>query len=373
MTLGAVMVPMPPTVDVTVALAPVDNILMSMAALRDPENYGGMDGWVLTTATNLDEQLRNRHQFWMKWLWIDALTNAVDRDPAINTFPAYLDALAQQDPIQLRDRLLHWIIHSVHIRLYAGTATANETVDPAHLLRDATALAHWLEGRFVEKVGADELADLPEFHAMLNNPAILQAELVAHLQQMWHDVLAPEWQRIAPQLQRCVDAFQGLERKNLTMLDAMQLITGRDLRPIFQLEMLWTYRQVCFIPTIHNGPYIVWYGNETELRIGFPAHEPPTRSGVGLRFDQSTLVNRFKALADETRLAMLWALRESGELSTQELIDRFDLDKSAASRHLRQLVATNLITERREEGARKIYQVNGQAVDTMLRMLQGLR
>ena len=46
MTGGAIMVPLPPTVTVTVALEPVYNILMTMAALRNPEEYGGIDEWV---------------------------------------------------------------------------------------------------------------------------------------------------------------------------------------------------------------------------------------------------------------------------------------------------------------------------------------
>ena len=61
------------------------------------------------------------------------------------------------------------------------------------------------------------------------------------------------------------------------------------------------------------------------------------------------------------------------QLSTQAIIDRFALDKSAASRHLRQLVATDLIEEKREEGAKKVYQLNGRAVDEIMRMLNGLR
>ncbi|MCB0107159.1 MAG: winged helix-turn-helix transcriptional regulator [Caldilineaceae bacterium] len=375
MTLGGILVPVPPLVEVTVALEPVDSTLMSLAALREPAEYGGMDEWAVNTAAQLPTTLRERHNFWMKWLWMDTLANAVERTAAINSFPAYLDALAAEDATVLRDRLLHWLIHSVHVRLYAGTATTPATLraDPAQLLRDGDHFAQWLLDRFTEKPLAAELADLPAFHALLNTPEALQAQLVPHLRQMWDEFLAPEWRRIAPRLQRCVDAFQALELRNIPMLDAMQVVTGRDLRPLFHLDVLWRYHRVRFIPAIHNGPYVVWYGDEEEVRIGFPAHEPPTHLGAGLRFDERTLVNRFKALADETRLAMLWALREAGELSTQELIDRFDLDKSAASRHLRQLVANDLLEERREEGAKKVYRLNDPAIDAVTRMLHGLR
>ncbi|MEZ4682190.1 MAG: metalloregulator ArsR/SmtB family transcription factor [Caldilineaceae bacterium] len=372
MTLGAVMVPMPPTVEVTVALEPVYNNLMSMAALRDPEEYGGIAEWALQTAARLDEPLRRRHQFWMKWLWLDALTNAVDRGPATATFPAYLDALATQDATTLRNRLLDGLVNSVHLRLYSG-AQPVPTVEPATLLTDIAHFSNFLLARFVEKPAFEDLHDLPAFHALLNEPQQLQTELVDDLRTLWDQVVAAEWARLAPHLQSCVDAFSVHTFRNQTMLDAIQTVTGRDLRSIFRLDELWRYRRVRFIPTIHNGPYIVWFGNDEELRIGFPAYLPSTSAFSGPQFDQSTLVNRYKALADETRLAILWALRERGQLSTQEVIDRFMLDKSAASRHLRQLVATNLIEEQREDGAKKVYQLNPRTIDELMRMLSSLR
>ena len=162
MTLGGILVPVPPLVEVTVALEPVDSTLMSLAALREPAEYGGMDEWAVNTAAQLPTTLRERHNFWMKWLWMDTLANAVERTAAINSFPAYLDALAAEDATVLRDRLLHWLIHSVHVRLYAGTATTPATLraDPAQLLRDGDHFAQWLLDRFTEKPLAAELADL---------------------------------------------------------------------------------------------------------------------------------------------------------------------------------------------------------------------
>lgn len=372
MTIAPGMLPTPEPVTSVVALEPVYNILMSMAALFAPEEYGGVDEWVTQTVNQLDPALRARHQFLMKWFMLDLLANAVDRGPATATFPAYLDALAVQDPVVLRDCLLHWFIHSVHIRVYYDTQR-HALPDPAALLSDITYFTEFVTHRFARKATAADLVDLPDFHALLNQPVALQETLVTHLQTMWQTVIAEEWARIRPRLQACVDAFQQVPLTGCTLLEAMQIVTGRDMRPAFRIEELWAFRQVRFIPNIHNGPYIIWFGDEEELRIGFPSHEPPTSAYVGLRFDQSTLVNRYKALADETRLGILWALREAGQLSTQAIIDRFDLDKSAASRHLRQLVATSLIDEQREEGAKKVYALNPRAVDEVIRMLNGLR
>ncbi len=360
----------PAPVTAVVALEPVYNVLMSMAALREPENYGGLDDWVLQTASQMEPVLRQRHHLLFEWLWLDGLTNAVARGPATASFPAYLADLAQQEPTTLRNTLLYWIAHSPHARVgnYEYLFVPPPTLDL--LLSDVAYFMALLDPK--ELIDEKRRQDAETMHALFNQPAELQTLLVTHLQTMWERFLAAEWQRIAPKLQATVDAFQAVPLAGLTMLEAMQVVTGRDLSPAFRLNALAAYRHVRFIPHIHNGPYILWFGDEEELRIGFAAHRAPDTPLARPAFDLSTLVNRHKALADETRLAILLALRETKELSTQEVIDQFALDKSAASRHLRQLVATSLIEERREEGAKKIYRINKKAIDELIGLLATL-
>lgn len=366
MSIAPTMVPLPTPVSAVVALEPAYNVLMSMFALYRPEHYGGLDEWVLQSYARLDPALRERHCLLVNSLWLDAIINAVPPGPATSSFEAYLAALAAYEPTQLRDTLLHWTLHSPHIELFVDSRP-RPPIAPARLLADYTTYATYFQ---------DDPEEEPPSRAMFDlwrAPAQLQDLLVSHLRALWEAEVAAEWTRIAGRLAATVAAFQAVPLQGLTILEAMQRVTGRELRPIFRLEHLLRYRRVRFIPHLHNGPYILWFGNDEELRIGFPAHQPPAPAPAALPFDQETLVNRYKALADETRLRILLALRDAGELGTQELIDRFDLDKSAASRHLRQLVATSLIQERREEGAKKLYQINPQAIDAIIEMLKGLR
>ena len=77
--------------------------------------------------------------------------------------------------------------------------------------------------------------------------------------------------------------------------------------------------------------------------------------------NQTELLNRFKALADENRIKILELLRDEGELSTQDLMERLRLSKSAASRHLRLLRANSFIDEiRAADGVKKFYRLNPQ-------------
>jgi len=371
------MTPLPQPVIAVVALEPVYSILMSMAALRNPENYGGLEEWVLQTASGMEPALREEHHLLFGWLWLDSLTNAVARGSATESFPAYLTALAAQDPTVLRDKLFYWLIHSPHLRVgYEYRLDMPTALQPMArsdlnlLLIHATAFVALMTER--AHVNVEELKGAYAIHALFNQPEQLQARLVTHLQSLWDRFLAAEWPRVQPRLQATVEAFQPLQLENLSILEALQVVTGRDLRPVFRLDTVLTYRYIRFIPHVHTGPYIVWFGNDEELRIGFPARQPPSVAQRRPAFDLSTSVNRYKALADETRLAILLAMREAEELSTQAVIDQFALDKSSASRHLRQLVATSLIEEVRTEGAKKVYRINGKTIVELTQLLAQL-
>lgn len=61
-----------------------------------------------------------------------------------------------------------------------------------------------------------------------------------------------------------------------------------------------------------------------------------------------TLAALFKALSDETRLAMLGLLLAEGELCVCDFVEVLGVTQSKASRHLRHLVNAGLLEDRRE-------------------------
>ena len=148
-------------------------------------------------------------------------------------------------------------------------------------------------------------------------------------------------------------------------------MTGRDLRPVFKREMLWSYRRLRFIPAIHNGPYINWFAAGEVLCIVYNARRPAgLRRAPATILDQRELLERLKALADEVRLQILQLGRRQGEFTAAEIMEQFELSSSAASRHLRQLVATGLLEERRKGGVQKVYRP---VPDTVSEALDQLR
>lgn len=68
----------------------------------------------------------------------------------------------------------------------------------------------------------------------------------------------------------------------------------------------------------------------------------------------------FSALADPTRRAILWQLRD-GERTVSELMEPLDLSQSAFSQHLGVLRESGLVVSRRE-GRYQVYSVNPEAL-----------
>jgi ArsR family transcriptional regulator len=61
-----------------------------------------------------------------------------------------------------------------------------------------------------------------------------------------------------------------------------------------------------------------------------------------------TAAQLFKALADETRLKILWLLMGQEELCVCDIMGVLGITQSKASRHLRYLFNAGLVTDRRE-------------------------
>lgn len=68
----------------------------------------------------------------------------------------------------------------------------------------------------------------------------------------------------------------------------------------------------------------------------------------------------FNAIADPTRRAILWSLRD-GERTVGELLEPLDISQSALSQHLAVLRRADVVRTRRE-GRHQIYSVNPEAL-----------
>lgn len=96
--------------------------------------------------------------------------------------------------------------------------------------------------------------------------------------------------------------------------------------------------------------------------------KPPPRSSSSLKISQRTLYGLtqiFKLLADESRLKILLALAEGGEIHVSALCDLLDQTQPAVSHHLTLLRMTGLVGFRRD-GKHNYYRIESGLISDLL-------
>ena len=364
----------PPVSSVTFSLEPSYNAFNSLSLLTRAEMLSGLDDWVTRTLASLSKERLHQHELVFVGLYF-----AVEPTRSFPTFAAYIDDVARQTPEALRDR-----VFEAYARLSPCEDTAKMTAptDMASLLADRDAFLRYLRERFSPEHVIESIET--EAHALLNDPARLRNVIVEHLQIMWQTVLEPEWARVTPLLQACVDAYQQIDFSGQTLVQAAETVVGHALSDDWRQKISTFDRLVC-VPSAHLGPYLMKYNQwrspvraatPKTLMLMFGARQPQGSAVMSPDLSRSELLVRLLALADDTRLRILHLIAEQGELCSPEVIRQLELSQSAASRHLQQLTATGYLEERRREGA-KCYTLNADHVDdtfrALLRYLPGKR
>ena len=346
----------PPESPISVALEPAHSSLTSLLLLFKIDRLSGLDEWVTRTAAALTPEQRYTNSLVMNGVYY-----AIVPERSFASFPAYVDHLAALDPTILRDRVFNayaQIRKDGECCAPADPINRRVAIDTAPLLADVNRFLGFLRERFTED--HIDVAIETEAHGYLNDPPALQALIVTHLRSMWNQILAPEWERVQPLLQTSVDAFQHLDLSELSRMEALQLVLGRDLdkeeHEFWKAAFADTQRLV-FVPCTHLGPYVFKFRAGDDLWVLFGARIPEGTQVHAPDLSRAEILVRLNALADDTRLRVLKLVSEGGELRSQDIMARLDLSQSAASRHLKQLSATGYLRERRCEGA-KCYALN---------------
>lgn len=346
---------------VLIDIAPAHNILFSFTAVSDARENPGISDWAVQTRDKLTDEEWERHELVTKWITTEVLQNLAGTEQ-FSKFGKYIDFLAGKDPDELRDEILYWMVQKPGARLNFQTMPKIE--DHKSLLASGDAFLTFyqypeMDDAYVKKVY--------QVYDLLNDPSGLKLLIMTHIHSFWNKHLADEWQRNLPQLEEKVAGFQNLNFAGMGHFEIIEAVTNRNMRGVLRPEILQTYDTLFFIPSPHCGPYIFKSGNGKLLRIIFDAHNIRERA-ITIKLkdidtvqigDSTEIVDRMKALADETRLEIIKALWSGGEMATQEIIDQFKLSKSAASRHLRQLNVTGIVDIRvDEDGLSKYYVLN---------------
>ena len=341
-------------VTIDVSLEPAHHLLNSLVLLNNPKHLSGYAEWVTNTAVSLSAQQLHTNE-----LVLLGLHYAVVPFRSWSSFEAYLANLAAHNPTTLRDRVLE---------AYDSMPCSPDApaVNREQMLSSAELYIQYLRDRFPESAINEDIER--EAYALMIDPPTMQQTIVAHLREMWETILKPEWARIEPMLQACVDAFAQMDFRGMTPLEAARAVVGQELPDHWQ-EMLGEpderLQEITFVPSAHVGPYLGMFKPNGSLWLLFGARVPEGMTSASPDLSRSELLVRLNALADDTRLRILQAIHEAGELCSQELMIQLDLSQSAASRHLKQLSATGYLAERRREGA-KCYSLDPERIEDVL-------
>jgi DNA-binding transcriptional ArsR family regulator len=276
-----------------------------------------------------------------------------------------VDDLAAQDATAIRDRALQARL----VRI--GKAVDGDVPAPAELLDDRALFLSLMEDVFRREGGAFDRSMWERAHELLNDPAAMQDKIVTHLRTMWNEVVTAEWDRNLPMLKDSIVAFESLDLKGLTAVEALGRVALRAQIPQSAKRWLEDVEHLILIPSAHTGPYIVRLGGLTDstARILFGARIPEGVPARPATLTRSELLMRLNALADDTRLRILELLAQSGEMGTPDIIARLALSQSSASRHLEHLTATGYLTARRHRGT-NLYRLNPDRIDYTFKALK---
>jgi len=344
----------------SVALEPVRNVLMSQMLVLKADMYSGLNEWVTRTAATLTPEGKRVGK-----LVLAGMYYAVRPTRSWSSFPAYLDYLAAEDPLVLRDRVL--AAYDRHCDLDVSEEGMGALSNPDKVLASLDAFLAYLRTGYPEE--SIDVDMEKEAYALLVDPPALRERVVSHLRSLWKERMAAEWERNLPMLQTCVEAFQQLDFSDATLPEAARMVMGQPMPEVWQgkLEKAEIER-VIFVPSAHLGPYRSMDFADGTLWLHFGARLPAGTQITSPDLSRSELLVRLSALADETRLQILQALKEEDELCSKDIMERLDLSQSAASRHLKQLSATGYLEERRKNGA-KCYCLSEEKVEDTIQAL----
>jgi ArsR family transcriptional regulator len=341
---------------VSVAFEPAHVAVHTLSLITKCDQMPDLDPWISRVAASLSPERMRQHR-----LVFIGVYYAVLPTQSWPSFMAFVDDLAKQDPHLIKDRLF---AAYESFPILTGRDTP-PPFDEARLLASRDAYLDYLRDRFTPDHIEEDIET--EIHALLNNLPALQNLMVSYLRTMWVEVLAPEWERVAPMLQTSVLAFQQSNYRQMPILDAARFIAGQEPNEVWS-QSLQKAERVIFIPTSYIGPYVGKFKTGRTLWVFFGARLPQDAQIYAPDLARSELLTRLTALADDTRLRILYLLAEQGEMCSPDIVRQLALSQPVASRHLQQLSAAGYVRERRRDTA-KCYSLNPDRVDETFQSL----
>jgi DNA-binding transcriptional ArsR family regulator len=211
----------------------------------------------------------------------------------------------------------------------------------------------------------------------LGEAGALVERFAALLELYWEEAFAEEWDRLEPQLALAsADTGRRLAAETLnTVLNTVSPpLRVKEVADGFWIDLpqdddveINADRPLVLVASAYVWPHIVAsWERQWPTTLVYPA--PFVAEDARPRIPDDELLQRLKALADDTRLRALRLIAERPR-STKELAPLLPITEAGLSKHLRQLAEARLV-ERRREGHYIVYSITRDGTATVSQALR---
>ena len=198
-------------------------------------------------------------------------------------------------------------------------------------------------------------------HVLRTEPEHVRGELL-HILRLWHDkAFAPDADRLMPILEREAVAIrrEAVRRDGLGILDHVT----DGLRWAIDASL----RDVLLAPSYAARPVVFYVEHRDTTLVLFPVSE---ESVLGDEFGPpGRLVKLVKALADEGRLKVLYALRDR-ELTGAEIAERLGVPRTSLWHHILILRSAGLVRATKGTGNQSTYALQDEVLPQVSELLE---
>jgi len=312
--------------------------------------YEGLDSWIESTYGDLDPEFRlDIHHFFFPLAGRLLVAQLVAERPQLVDFAAFVAWLAALDEEAIREAV-RGLIEDLRADEKAAGFEATFRHD------DVEEMTDFLRHVVCKDWNSDRTA-------LLLDPGALRTRLTLGVIRFWEAHFREEYARCSGLIARCV------ERKRVESLpgnfeEVVSAVTGRPVQES-AIRRYGNAEELIFVPSCHTGPYVnfvpVGRGSRRVLVTFNAKYAEATEGGTLLPVRE--LFVSLRALADETRLEILRMLNGQ-ELYAQQIVDQLEISQPSVSRHLRLMVASGILTERRDEKM-KYYRIHEETLASL--------
>lgn len=188
-------------------------------------------------------------------------------------------------------------------------------------------------------------------------PEELGEAFLSALQAYYQAFFEEEEKRVGPVLQAGLDRARELASR-LSIEDLL-----KELSQGIQLAELMEAKNLIIIPAYWTTPLILFDRASEDTMLFFFGARPADMAAIPGEMVPDSLVRVMKALADPTRLKILYYLTQE-ELTPSELARRLHLRAPTVTHHLSELRLSSLVNVT-IKGQEKLYRTRGESLEAM--------